>query len=76
MSADKVAEKGMIRVQQVRSAIGSTRKQREVLRTLGLRKLNGVVERIDSPATRGAVKKIEHLVRIIDDVGADAGGES
>ena len=58
---------GTIRIKQVRSAIGSDRKQRDVLRTLGLRKLNSVVEREDTGATRGAVAKIPHLVQIIED---------
>ncbi len=56
-----------IRIQQTKSAIGSTRKQREVLRTLGLRKLNRVVERQDIPAVRGAVTKIAHLVTILEE---------
>jgi large subunit ribosomal protein L30 len=56
-----------IRIQQKKSAIGSTSRQREVLRTLGLRKLNGIVERQDTPAVRGAVVKIAHLVRILEE---------
>jgi len=56
-----------IRIQQIRSAIGSTSRQRDVLRTLGLRKLNGIVERQDIPPVRGAVVKIAHLVRILEE---------
>jgi large subunit ribosomal protein L30 len=56
-----------LRIEQVRSVIGSNPKQREVLRTLGLRRIRAVVEREDSPAVRGAVAKIPHLVRILED---------
>jgi large subunit ribosomal protein L30 len=62
-----VTEKSKLRIQQVRSLIGSTPGQRETLRSLGLRRIRAVVEREDSPAVRGAVKKIQHLVRIVED---------
>lgn len=54
----------MLRIRQVRSKIGQTAKQRDVLRTLGLRRIGHVVERPDNPAVRGAVRLIGHLVRI------------
>ena len=38
-----------------------------MLRTLGLRRIRHVVERQDLPAVRGAVKKISHLVRIVEE---------
>jgi large subunit ribosomal protein L30 len=57
----------MIRVRQVRSAIGRPRKQREILRSLGLRRIRHVVEREDTPAVRGVVAKISHLVEIVED---------
>jgi len=60
--ADKV-----IRVRQVRSGIGRPRKQREVLRSLGLRRIRHEVVREDSPAVRGMVAKIPHLVEIVED---------
>ncbi|HVR29608.1 MAG TPA: 50S ribosomal protein L30 [Thermoanaerobaculia bacterium] len=56
-----------LRIQQVRSAIGSNPRQRETLRTLGLRRIREIVERDDTPAVRGAVAKIPHLVRIVED---------
>ena len=56
-----------IRIEQVKSPIGYPRKQREVLRSLGLRRIRHVVERQDLPAVRGMVKKIPHLVRIVED---------
>lgn len=67
--AEEVAatEVPLIRIQQYRSPIGYAKPQREVLRTLGLRRMWHVVERQDTPAVRGAVKKIQHLARILED---------
>ncbi|HUP25617.1 MAG TPA: 50S ribosomal protein L30 [Thermoanaerobaculia bacterium] len=56
-----------IRIQQVRSPIGCPPKQHEALRSLGLRRIRHVVEREDSPAVRGVVAKIPHLVQIIEE---------
>lgn len=55
-----------IKVEQVRSGIGRPRKHRLVLTSLGLRRIGHVVERQDSPAVRGMVAKIPHLVRIVE----------
>ncbi len=65
--AKKTKEKATIRVEQVRSPIGYPKNQREVLRSLGLRKIRHVVEREDSPAVRGMVQKIPHLARIVEE---------
>jgi len=63
-----VAKKqAMIRVRQVRSEIGRPRKQREVLKSLGLRRIRHEVEREDTAAVRGMVAKISHLVEIVED---------
>ena len=56
---------GTVRVQQYKSAIGYNRYQREVLRGMGFRRLNQIVELPDNDATRGMVKKIPHLVRVL-----------
>jgi large subunit ribosomal protein L30 len=56
-----------IRVQQVRSPIGFPRSQREVLRSLGLRRIRQVVEHSDNPAVRGMVNTIPHLVQIVEE---------
>ena len=55
-----------IKVKWYKSWIGYNRRQRESVRGLGLRKLNDVVELKDTPEIRGMVKKINHLVRIVD----------
>ena len=56
-----------LRIQQVRSMIGSKPRQREILRTLGLSRIRAIVERDDTPAVRGAVARIPHLVQILED---------
>ncbi len=56
-----------IRIEQVRSPIGRPGRQREVLRGLGLRRIRHVVEREDTPAVRGMVNKVAHLVRVLED---------
>jgi large subunit ribosomal protein L30 len=55
-----------IRIKYYRSRIGYPESQRRILRSLGLKKLNQVVERLDNPATRGIVAKIPHLIQIIE----------
>lgn len=62
-----MASEKTIRIEQVKSPIGYNHKQREVLRGLGLRRIRHVVEREDSPAVRGMVRKIAHLVRIVEE---------
>lgn len=55
-----------LKIQQIGSGIGCTRDMRETLRALGLSKMHQVVERIDTPSTRGMIAKIPHLVRVIE----------
>ena len=49
-----------------KSPIGAQPRQRKVVEALGLRKMNQSVELEDSPATRGAIKKISHLVTVTE----------
>ncbi len=55
---------GRIVVRQVRSAIGFDRRQRATLRGLGLRRLHQTVELEDTPAVRGMIDKVIHLVTV------------
>ena len=55
-----------IKVKQVRSRIHAPRTQKATLDTLGLKKLNQVVEVEDTPSTRGLIKAVPHLVMVID----------
>ena len=55
-----------IKVQQVRSRIHAPRTQKATLDTLGLKKMNQVVEIEDTPSNRGLIKAVFHLVKVID----------
>ena len=55
-----------IRIQYYRSSIACPGTQKEMVRSLGLRKLNQIVEKPDTPSMRGAVAKVPHLLRIIE----------
>ena len=58
---------GKLKIQWVRSWIACSSKQRATVRGLGLRRLGQVVERPDTPAVRGLVRKIPHLVQIVEE---------
>jgi large subunit ribosomal protein L30 len=62
----KDASNAKIKIQYYRSVIAFPKTQKEIVRGLGLRKLNQVVERPDTPSMRGAVAKVPHLLRIVD----------
>jgi len=53
-----------LKVKLVRSLIGCPKKQREVVKGLGLRKINSEVTRKDCPEIWGMIKKIPHLVEV------------
>jgi large subunit ribosomal protein L30 len=53
-------------IEQTRSANGSSRKQRESLKTLGLGRIGRKTERPDDPAVRGLVQSVQHLVEVRD----------
>ncbi len=58
---------GRIKVKAIGSLIGCPDKQRATFRGLGLRRLHQVVERLDTPEIRGMIKKVPHLVTIVDE---------
>jgi large subunit ribosomal protein L30 len=67
MARKKKAEPaGTIRIKQIGSLIGCTDRQRASVRGLGLRRMHQVVERQDTPAIRGMVNAVPHLVTIVD----------
>jgi large subunit ribosomal protein L30 len=57
---------GTITIQYYRSSIGYSKKQKTIVRALGITKLNQTVSREDTPAMRGIVAKVPHLLRIVD----------
>jgi len=56
----------MITIQLVKSPIGYNKKQKAVLKGMGLRKMNSVVTLVNNECTLGMVKKVSHLVKIVD----------
>jgi large subunit ribosomal protein L30 len=54
-------------VKQVRSTNGSDKRQRETIRSLGLRRIGQTVEVPDSPQARGMIAKVRHLVEVSED---------
>ncbi len=63
---EEKSESGQIKIQYYRSMIGYAKKQKEIVKSLGITKLNQTVVRPDSAAARGIVAKIPHLLRIVD----------
>ena len=57
---------GSIRLKWVRSAICTPVTHKKVVRGLGFTRLNQVIERPDTPAIRGMVAKVPHLVEILE----------
>ena len=55
-----------IKIQYYRSMIGYAKKQKEIVKALGITKLNQTVTRQDNHAMRGIVAKVPHLLRIVD----------
>jgi large subunit ribosomal protein L30 len=57
---------GKIKIQYYRSSIGFSKKQKDIVKSLGITKLNQTVERPDNAAMRGIVAKVPHLLRIVE----------
>ena len=62
----EIKEGGEIKIQYYRSMIGYAKKQKEIVKSLGITKLNQTITRPDSAAARGVVAKVPHLLRIVD----------
>jgi large subunit ribosomal protein L30 len=56
---------GTLKIKWVVSFIGCPRGMRQTIRGLGFRRMQQVVEREDTPATRGMIAKVHHLVEIV-----------
>ena len=61
--AKKKKEK-VYRVTLVKSPIGYSQRQKDTVRALGLRRMHQTVEHNDSPAIRGMLNKVSHLVQV------------
>jgi large subunit ribosomal protein L30 len=53
-----------LRVTQVRSVIGTNRRQRDTIRALGLKRIRHAVVQDDRPEIRGMLAKVRHLVQV------------
>jgi large subunit ribosomal protein L30 len=60
----KKSEKKMVRVTLVKSPIGYTEVQKRTVKALGLRRMHQTVEINDSPAVRGMITKVIHLLKV------------
>ena len=55
-----------IKIQQTKSRIGAPKDQKRTLDALGLTKLNHIVEKEDTPNVRGTIRKVHHLVTVVE----------
>jgi large subunit ribosomal protein L30 len=61
-----------LRIRQVRSGICAPVDQKQTLKGLGLRRIRQEVVRPDTPATRGLIHKVRHLVEVVDEPASGA----
>lgn len=57
---------GTIKIQYYKSMIGYSKKQKAIVKSLGITKLNQTITRPDNPSMRGMVEKIPHILRIVE----------
>ena len=55
-----------IKFQQIKSKIGAPIDQKRTLQALGLHKISQVVEVEDTPSARGMIRKVHHLVKVVE----------
>jgi len=55
-----------IKIKLIRSVICTPEKHKQIVKSLGLKKMNQVVERPDTASFRGFVKKVPHLLALVD----------
>ena len=59
-----MSSESKLRITWVKSSIGYSRRQKGTIRALGLRHLGDIVEQPDTPAIRGMVDKVSHLLSV------------
>ena len=57
---------GTLKIKWVVSFIACTRDMRQTIRGLGFRRLHQIVQREDTPAVRGMIHKVRHLVEVVE----------
>lgn len=56
----------ILKIKQKKSAIGKSKDQKNTIKCLGFRKLNQIIEVENTPSIRGMIKKVIHLVEVLD----------
>jgi large subunit ribosomal protein L30 len=64
MAKRKKSKEIILRITLVKSPIGYPERQKGTVRALGLRRVHQTVEKVDSPALRGMVESVSHLVQV------------
>lgn len=64
----KIATGTMLTITLIKSGIGYSKRHKATLRALGLRRLNQTITQVDSLSLRGMLAKVDHLVRIEEQV--------
>jgi large subunit ribosomal protein L30 len=64
MSKAVQADEKIVRITQVRSAIGYSKRHKATVRALGLHRLHETVEHVDTPSLRGMIYQVAHLVEV------------
>jgi large subunit ribosomal protein L30 len=55
-----------IKIKQIKSRIGASADQKRTLQALGLHRISEVIEKEDTPSIRGMVRKVHHLVTVVE----------
>ncbi|MDO4981211.1 MAG: 50S ribosomal protein L30 [Prevotellaceae bacterium] len=55
-----------LKIKQIKSKIGAPIDQKRTLEALGLHRISQVVEREDTPSLRGMIRKVHHLVTVVE----------
>lgn len=53
-----------LKITQIRSIIGSTKRQKRTVEALGLKRIRHTIEQEDTLVVRGMIKKVEHLIKV------------
>lgn len=64
MAKKKESQEKFVRITLVKSPIGYSVRQKDTVRALGLRRMNQTVEHSDTPAIRGMIAKVSHLLEV------------
>ena len=62
----KTKVRATLQLQYVKSAIGTPPKHKLIIKSLGFKRLNQIVTRVDTPSVRGMAAQVPHLVKILD----------